>query len=216
MVCAMDDLERDRAQAALEKQVREACERGDYASAITSLLQEIGPKVLAFLVQRLGNTSDASEVFSMFSEDMWRALPSFEWRCTVRGYSFALARSASIRYRKQASERPGRKLSLSEASLSQLVERVRERTLSYLRSEVKTQMQELFKHLPEDDRALLSLRVDQNLGFRELAIAIEYGGELPSEEELTRAAARMRKRFQLLKERLRRMANEAGLLEEPS
>ncbi|HTU61063.1 MAG TPA: sigma factor, partial [Polyangiales bacterium] len=154
----MDDhRERDRAQAALEQQVREACARHDYASGITLLLQEIGPKVLAFLVQRLGNASDASEVFSIFSEDLWRALPSFEWRCTVRGYSFALARSAAIRYRRQASERPGRKLSLSEASLSQLVERVRDRTLSYLRSEVKTQMQELIKRLPEDDRALLAL-----------------------------------------------------------
>lgn len=212
----MDNHERVAAQAALERQVREACERGDYPKGITLLLQEVGPKVLAFLVQRLGNVADASEVFSMFSEDLWRALPSFEWRCTVRGYSFALARNAAIRYRKQASERPGRKLSPSEASLSQLVERVREKTLSYLRSEVKTQMQELFKQLPEDDRALLSLRVDQDLGFRELAVAIEFGGELPSEEELTRASARMRKRFQLLKERLKRMAAEAGLFEEPS
>ncbi len=210
-----DNRERDRVQAALEQQVHEACQRGDYASGITLLLQEIGPKVLAFLVQRLGNVSDASEVFSIFSEDLWRALPSFEWRCTVRGYSFALARSAAIRYRKQASERPGRKLALSEASLSQLVERVRDRTLSYLRSEVKTQMQELIKQLPEDDRALLALRVDQNLGFRELAIAIEYDGQPPDEAELTRAAARMRKRFQLLKERLRRMAGEAGLIEDP-
>ena len=212
----MDNSERDRAQAALEQRVREACERGDHASGITLLLQEVGPKVLAFLVQRLGNVSDAGEVFSIFSEDLWRALPSFEWRCTVRGYSFALARSAAIRYRKQASERPGRKRPLSEASLSQLVERVRDQTLSYLRSEVKTRMQELITQLPEDDRALLSLRVDQNLGFRELAIAIEYDGKPPDEAELTRAAARMRKRFQLVKERLKRMASEAGLIEDPS
>lgn len=212
----MTNSERDKAQAALEAQVREACQRGDYAGAITTLLEEIGPKVLAFLLQRLGNAGDASEVFSMFSEDLWRALPNFEWRCTVRGYSFALARSAAIRYRKQASQRPGRRLSLSEASLSQLVESVRERTLSYLRSEMKTRMQELFQQLPEDDRALLSLRIDQNLGFRELAIALEYAGTPPGEDELTRAAARMRKRFQLLKERLRHMADAAGLLGRPT
>jgi RNA polymerase sigma factor (sigma-70 family) len=212
----MTNSEREKAQAALEAQVREASERRDYARAITILLEEIGPKVLAFLVQRLGNVGDASEVFSMFSEDLWRALPDFEWRCTVRGYSFALARSAAIRYRKQASERPGRKLPLSEVALSQLVESVRERTLSHLRSEVKAQMQELFKQLSEDDRALLSLRIDQNLGFRELAIAIEYAGVAPAEAELTRATARMRKRFQLLKDRLRRMADAAGLLGEPT
>lgn len=214
----MDDIrQRDRLQAVLEQDVRAACERGDYAGGITMVLREIGPKVLAFLVQRLGNVSDASEVFSVFSEDLWRALPSFEWRCTVRGYSFALARTAAIRYRKQASERPGRKLSLSEAPLSQLVESVRDRTLSYLRSEVKTQMQELIKQLSEDDRALLSLRVDQNLEFRELAIALEFDGKPPDDEaELTRAAARMRKRFQLLKQRLKRMAGEAGLIDDPS
>lgn len=212
----MDGGERDRLQAALEQNVRTACERGDYESGITLVLQELGPKLLAFLLQRLGNASDASEVFSMFSEDLWRSLPNFEWRCTIRGYSFALARNAAIRYRKQACERPGRKVPLSEASLSQLVDRVRERTLSYLRSEVKTHMQELFKQLPEDDRALLSLRVDQNLGFRELAIALEYGGEHPGEDELTRAAARMRKRFQLVRERLRRLAGEAGLVDDRS
>jgi RNA polymerase sigma-70 factor, ECF subfamily len=212
----MANTERDQAQALLEQQVREACQRTDYAAAATLLLEAIGPKVLAFLVQRLGNESDASEVFSMFSEDLWRGLPGFEWRCTVRGWSFALARFASVRYRKQAGERRGRKLALSEASLSNLVESVRERTLAHLRTEVKTQMQELFKQLPEDDRALLSLRIDQKLGFRELALALEYAGELPSEASLTRSAARLRKRFQLVKERLRRMAEEAGLLNEPS
>ena len=212
----MANTERAEQQAVLEEQVRDACQRGDYASGVTLLLEATGPKVLAFLVQRLGSVSDASEVFSMFSEDLWRGLPSFEWRCTVRGWSFALARFASVRYRKQASERRGRKLSLSEASLTSLVESVRERTLAYLRTEVKTQMQELFKQLPEDDRALLSLRIDQHLGWRELSLAMEYAGEMPSEEELTRSAARMRKRFQLLKERLRRMAEEAGLLSEPS
>jgi RNA polymerase sigma-70 factor (ECF subfamily) len=210
----MANTERDKEQAALEAQVEEACQRGDHAGAVTLLIEAIGPKVVAFLLQRLNSPSDASEVFSMFSEDLWRGLPSFEWRCTVRGWCFAIARSAANRFRKQASERRGRRLPLSEASLSELVESVRERTLAHLRSEVKSQMQVLFEQLPEDDRALLSLRVDQKLGFRELAISLEFDGVVPSEEELTRAAARMRKRFQLLKDKLRRMAGEAGLLDD--
>ncbi|HEX6242947.1 MAG TPA: sigma-70 family RNA polymerase sigma factor, partial [Polyangiales bacterium] len=168
--------------------------------------------LLAFLVQRLGNPSDASEVFSMFGEDLWRGLPTFEWRCSVRGYCFAIARTASIRFRKQANERRERRLALDAAPLSQLVESVRERTLAHLRTEVKSQMREIIQRLPEDDRALLSLRIDQNLSFRELAVALEYAGEVPSEELLTRAAARLRKRFQLIKERVRQSAREAGLL----
>jgi len=212
----MPNTERDRAQAALETEVQHACLRGDFTAAVTLLLENVGPKVLAFLLQRLGNESDAREVFSMFSEDLWRALPRFEWRCTVRGFSFALARCAAIRYRKQAHQRRERRLPLSEVSLSNLVESVRERTLAHLRTEVKSQMREIFQQLPEDDRALLSLRIDQNLGFRELALTLEYSGEMPSDEELTRAAARVRKRFQLLKQRVRHMAQAAGLVSDPS
>jgi RNA polymerase sigma-70 factor (ECF subfamily) len=212
----MPNTERDRIQAELEREVHAACKRGDYTAAATLLIETVGPKVLAFLLQRLGNEGDAREVFSMFCEDLWRALPGFEWRCTVRGFSFALARSAAVRYRKQAHQRRERRLPLSAASLSDVVESVRERTLAHLRTEVKSQMREIFQQLPEDDRALLSLRIDQNLDYRELALALEYEGALPSDEELTRAAARMRKRFQLLKQRVRQLAQAAGLVPGPS
>jgi RNA polymerase sigma factor (sigma-70 family) len=210
----MANTERDLAQDAFEHEVRAAFDAGDQAGAATLLIEQVGPKVLAFLLHRLGNASEVSEVFSMFSEDLWRSLPDFEWRCSVRGYCFALARSASVRFRLSAHQRAERRIPLSNARLSSLVEDVRERTLTYLRTETKTQMQALFAALPEDDRALLQLRLDQQLGFRELALVLEYDGVVPNEVELTRAAARQRKRFQLVRERLRRMAQEAGMLPE--
>jgi RNA polymerase sigma factor (sigma-70 family) len=208
----MANTERDLAQQALEHKVRAACDAQQHAAALTLLIEEVGPKVLAFLSHRLGNTSDASEVFSMFSEDLWRSLPRFEWRCTVRGYCFALARSAAVRFRLQANERSERRLPLADARLSSLVDEVRERTLTYLRTETKTQMHALFQQLPEDDRALLQLRIDQELSFRDLAVALEFAAEPPSEAELTRAAARLRKRFQLVRGRLRHLAQEAGIV----
>jgi hypothetical protein len=55
-----------------------------------------------------------------------------------------------------------------------------------------------------EDRALLSLRVDRQLGFREIAYFLR-GTELdPS--SAAREAARLRKRFQLLESQLRRIA----------
>jgi RNA polymerase sigma-70 factor (ECF subfamily) len=208
----MANTERDLAQQALEREVRSACDAQQHAAAATLLIEVVGPKVLAFLLHRLGNTSDASEVFSMFSEDLWRSLAKFEWRCTVRGYCFALARSAAVRFRLQANERAERRLPLADARLSSLVDEVRERTLPFLRSEAKSQMHALFQQLSEDDRALLQLRIDQGLSFRDLALALEFGGEPASDEQLARAATRLRKRFQLLRERLRRLAREAGLV----
>jgi RNA polymerase sigma-70 factor (ECF subfamily) len=211
----MPNTERDLMQQRLEAQVRAACDGRDYQAAVTALLEQIGPKVLAFLLQRSGNAADASETFSMFSEDLWRGLPGFEWRCTVRGWSFALARHAADRQRKQGWERRC-KLPLSEAPLSNLVAAVRERTLPYLRSEVKGGMQQLFKQLSADDQALLQLRIDQRLGWRELALALDYAGSVPSDEELQRSAAKLRKRYQSLKQRLRQLAEESGIIGEES
>lgn len=208
----MANTQRDLVQAAFEREVRAAFDAQDFALATTLLIEQVGPKVLAFLLHRLGSPSEAGDVFSMFSEDLWRGLPKFEWRCSVRGYCFALARSAAVRFRLQPHQRPERRLPLEDARLSSLVEEVRERTLTYLRTEAKTQMQALFAELPEDDRALLQLRLDQDLGFRELAMVLEYDGVVPPEADLTRAAARQRKRFQLLRERLRKRAHEVGMI----
>lgn len=199
----------DEAHAAtqheLEQTVRAACERSDYQGAATLLLETIGPKVFAFVLQRLRDPVEAAEAFSMFSEDLWRGLPGFGWRCSVRGWSFAVARHAADRRGRQLAQRRRRNLPISQSPLSDLVAEVRERTLLHLRTEAKSRMQQLFERLPPDDRALLELRLDQKLSFRELALALEYAGEMPSDAELTRSAAKHRKRFQMIKEQLREL-----------
>ena len=60
-----------------------------------------------------------------------------------------------------------------------------------------------------DEQLLLILRVDKNLPWDEVALvlAAEHGGD-----DVARGAVRARKRFQLVKDKLRRMAEEAGLL----
>jgi RNA polymerase sigma-70 factor (ECF subfamily) len=205
--------QRDLMQQALEERLRAACENGDHAAAATLVLEEIGPKILAFLLHRLGDPAAAGEAFCMFSEDLWRGLPGFEWRCTMRGWSFALARHAADRLHAQVWHGP-RRVPLSRAPLSQLAAAVRDRTLPYLRSEVKSRMQQLFAQLPPDDQALLQLRVDQGMGFRDLALALEFTGRVPCDEELERSAAKLRKRYQSVKQRLRQLAEASDLIED--
>lgn len=212
-LAGVPNTQRDLMQQALEERLRAACEAGDHASAATLVLEEIGPKILAFLLHRLGDPTDAGEAFCMFSEDLWRGLPGFEWRCTIRGWSFALARHAADRLRAQPWH-GARRVPLSDAPLSQLAGAVRDRTLPYLRTEVKGRMQQLFTQLPADDQALLQLRIDQGLGFRDLALALEFTGRVPSDEELERSAAKLRKRYQALKQRLHQLARAAGVLSE--
>ena len=60
--------------------------------------------------------------------------------------------------------------------------------------------------LDADDQQLLSLRLDRELEWEELAQLLSEGGPLVT-------AAALRKRYERLKERLGRLAQEAGLLE---
>jgi RNA polymerase sigma-70 factor (ECF subfamily) len=81
-----------------------------------------------------------------------------------------------------------------------------------LKSEVKSRMAELRQHLPPDDQALLVLRVNRRLDWREIAHIMLDGAETADDAVLAREAARLRKRFQLVKERLRELAQAEGLL----
>jgi RNA polymerase sigma-70 factor (ECF subfamily) len=78
---------------------------------------------------------------------------------------------------------------------------------------VKDGWRSLRESLDPDDRALLVLRVDRKLPCKDIA-RVTLGSESPDAAKLVREADRLKKRFQLLKDDLRRRAREAGLLAE--
>ena len=97
-----------------------------------------------------------------------------------------------------------------------LAAQVRTETLSAFRSAKRNAVERLRDELPEEDRALLVLRVDRRLEWREVAIALAESSPraegLEDEAALKREAARLRKRFQLVTLRLRALARERNLL----
>jgi RNA polymerase sigma-70 factor (ECF subfamily) len=201
------------ARDAVERLIRAAFDAQDHQRAATLTIEYYGPELFTFLLGRTRDSDEASEVFGQFSERLWRALPSFEWRCSVRTWAYKLARHASVdhhrRERKHPRDRPLTQLS----QLSIAVERVRTATLAYQRTQVKDAFQVLRERLPEEDQQLIVLRVDRGLEFMELAEIMLGDDPAPTAEQLKTEASRLRKRFQLAKERLRTMAEEAGLLE---
>lgn len=77
---------------ALERRIREA----------------YGREILGFLIARLRDRDAASDVFSMFTENVWKGLAGFRWDCTARVWCYALARHAASRYIEDARRRRGR------------------------------------------------------------------------------------------------------------
>jgi RNA polymerase sigma-70 factor (ECF subfamily) len=196
-----------------EDKVRLAWDRGDFDDAATRFLEGHGAEILGFLVSRVGDRVDARDVFSDFCEDFWKGLPAFEWRCSMRGWAYTLARHAADRFLRSPGRRRGRNLTLpAESRCSRLVYKLRTATLPHKKTEVKDRVQALRERLSEEDRMLLTLRVDRALNWNELAMVMAPEGEALSDEALKTESARLRQRFQTVKQRLRKMAEQEGLL----
>jgi RNA polymerase sigma-70 factor (ECF subfamily) len=198
-----------------ERLIREACEAGDVARATTAALRRYGPELLGFLVGVHADYDTASEAFALFSEKLWKSLPRFEWKCSLRSWCYRLARNAACDIRRGDRRMP--KVGLSSApEVMELATRVRTETLSILRTANRTALERLRDELPEEDRCLLVLRVDRELEWREIAIVLaetaNRADRIEDEAALKREAARLRKRFQIVTERLRALARERKLL----
>jgi RNA polymerase sigma-70 factor (ECF subfamily) len=150
-------------------------------------------------------------VFAQLAEDLWRGLPGFDGQCSLRTWLYVLARHAAARFRRSPWNHEGRRT--GDDSLDALVEHARSRTQPWLRTSVKDRFRALRESLDPDDRALLVLRVDRDLGWNDIA-RVTLGSESPDEAALKRESDRLRKRFQLLKDELRQRALAAGMLDE--
>jgi RNA polymerase sigma-70 factor (ECF subfamily) len=195
-----------------EAPIRASCERQAWSEAATAAIRLYGREVCGFLIALHRDPEAADEVFAIWSEHLWRGLPGFAWRSSFRTWLYTLARHASIDFRRGEQRRQRRNSPLSSlGELSAIAQQVRTETRSYLGTERKDRFAELRRSLPEEDQELLILRVDRGLPWEDLA-RITLDQESPSPADLKRESQRLRKRFQLLKERLLEMGKKAGLV----
>ncbi|HEY0481953.1 MAG TPA: sigma-70 family RNA polymerase sigma factor [Kofleriaceae bacterium] len=182
-----------------DERVRSLLAAGETGAAVTLALRELGPEVLGFLSGVLGD-ADADEVFSALSERLWRSLDGFEGRCSLRTWTYVLARREIGRFRKRTRRHEEGRVPISE--LKDVLAVSRTRTRSLLASDRRQQLTALRDELPIEDRTLLILRVDRKLAWDDIALAFADTPEAFSEDDRKREAARLRKRFQLIKQRL--------------
>jgi RNA polymerase sigma-70 factor (ECF subfamily) len=198
----------------LEQEVRRLIGAGDRDAAISAALRGYGHELLELLVALHRSEPDASEVFSLVAEGAWRNLPGFAWECSLRTWLYAIARRCSLRHRRDGRRRAAREQPLPEgSSASLLADELRSHTASLLQSQRRSRIAELRSTLPLADQTLLMLRVDRQLAWNDLVHVLREEGEAPLDDEaLKREAARLRKRFQLVKEKLHELARREGLL----
>ena len=190
-----------------DKRVRSLLAAGETGTAATLVLRELGPEILGFLSGVLGD-ADADEVFSALSERLWRSLRGFEGRCSIRTWTYVLARHEIGRFRKGMRRHVEGRVPISE--IAEIHAAARTRTRSTMATDKGRKLAMLRDALPVEDRTLLILRVDRNLAWDEIALAFADIPEAFSDEDRKREAARLRKRFQLIKQRLVAQARAAA------
>lgn len=219
----------------LEREVKLCLERQDHAAAATLAIRGLGAEIFGFLVSTHRSEVDAAEVFSLFAERLWRRLAAYQGDCSVRTWAYLLARHASLNYRRDEHRRQKRLRPVAETSqLPELLAGVRSETASFLRTDRQARFAALRHTLPVEDQMLLILRVDRGLSWNDLAKVLHDGAGSENAasvgtvapnasaenalappltgEALAREAARLRKRFQLLKGRLLALGRQAGVV----
>lgn len=195
---------------AIERQALEAHGQGRTSEAAGVLVRGFGPELLSFLSVTLRDPVVAEDVFSTVCEQILRGLPGFQGRSSLRTWCYTIARNAANQQRQANRRRSSREV--ADEGLSAIAAKVRTETSPFLRTEAKSKMAALRDALPEEDRQLLVLRVDKRMSWDDIASI--FLGEDPASaaDARKREAARLRKRFQLVKERLLAQGREAGLV----
>jgi RNA polymerase sigma-70 factor, ECF subfamily len=194
-----------------EATIRMALVADERERAAHAIVTMYGTEILGFMTAKLRSADDAQEAYGMFSEDLWRGLPGFAFRGTVRAWVYTIARNAVTRHALSKERRPLRNLPISQhEGAPALIASVRRSTAAHLRTDNKNRIRALRDRLSADDQTILMLYVDRGLSFGELAVVL--GGAHLSATDLERAEVRLRKRFERIKHRLRDMAMAEGLL----
>ena len=118
-----------------EQAIVDAHRRGDHQTAATAAPECYGREIYAFLVATMRDEAAASEAFSDFSEDMWKGLPKFSWKSSLRTWLYVIARNASTAYFRSPHNRRRRNVALSQ--VTEIAERIRTQTDAFLKTEAK-------------------------------------------------------------------------------
>jgi RNA polymerase sigma-70 factor (ECF subfamily) len=189
--------------------VKELIQQGDATAATQLLVERYGAEIFGYVTSLLKDEDLASDAFATACENVYKAILSFRGESSVRTWLYVVARNAAHRQTRGKRQRHVDRLS-DVASVLQAP--IRTATAAFRRTEVKSEISKLRDSLTEEERELLLLRVDRGLSWLEIA-AVCSGSEQTDEETLKREAARCRKQFERTKERLRELAEQAGLLD---
>jgi RNA polymerase sigma-70 factor, ECF subfamily len=192
-----------------ERAIQLHCAEGNYDQAIAAAWKEYRTEMLHFLVGALRDEDAAQEVFSAFSEELWKGLPGFRWESSFRTWGYRLLRAACFKYMRSPKRR---EQPVSSPIPAEKPNDSRTATNPWQKTDVKDGFSALRETLEPDDQMVLLLRINRKMAWTEIARIMDDGEEPMTEEAVRKKAAALRQNFHRIKDQLRKLAVERGLL----
>ncbi len=196
------------ARESLDHAVRSLCDEGRHDEAVSKVLRAYGPELMGFLVATAKHDAAADDAFGTACEHIWKGLPKFQWRSSLRTWLYTVTRNA-LRMAQRGAMRK-REVPLSAAAPQELIAEVRSRTRTFLRTETKDAVAELRRQLDPEDQQILLLRVGRKMSWIDIA-QVMLEDDAPEDDALKRSAARLRQRFARAKAQLEKLVQAHGL-----
>lgn len=188
-----------------EKRLRELVDDEAYTTATDLALETYGDEIYNYIRKLAGDSVRADDAFQEFSVDLWNGWESFGWQSSVETWAYTIARNATydiMRNRQRNAERP-----LRTDEQRELVARwTRTVTKNFEKTEAKHWLWEVVDDLDSEKRELLVLRIGHQKSWKEVARIM--ADDEPDDEQLRRDSARLRKKYQRVKDELRARRDE--------
>src|SRR6185295_13645860 len=95
--------------------------------------------------------TDADEVFSLFSERVFRGLPGFGWSSSLRTWAYTVARNASVNFIRDRRARGRHERPARSAEIVAVEQEVRTATPPHRRTEARDKLAAIRDALPAED-----------------------------------------------------------------
>jgi RNA polymerase sigma-70 factor (ECF subfamily) len=197
--------------AKFDAEVRELVLAGRERQAADRLLSRLSRELRPFLHRLLGDVCLADEALSATCERLWRGLPTFRWECSLRSWSYIIARREANRCRSRHVRAGVQQTTLSKADEVAMRATSNSGGVSTTR---RDQLEVLRASLSDEDRDLLVLRVERGLSWKEIATAFLEEDKAET-ETVVREAARLRQRFRAIRLRVASAIGDRGGKDRP-
>ena len=182
-----------------ESKARELIESGQIREATQGILEEHGAAFYGYIAALIRDDSLAADAFQLFSLRLWQGLSDFRWESSLTTWAYKIARNAAYRTLQDPYQRRFERLGTVEQEALAAF-RTRTNTALFRQTAAKQQLWESIDSLAPEDRELLVLRLGRRMSWKDIARVLH--GESDDPKELTRVAAKARKRFERIKARL--------------